>query len=424
MYDIPATAPKVSVIIPTFNRKAYVQEAIDSVLAQTYLDYEVIVVDDGSTDGTEQALRGRYGDRIRYRWQENQGESVARNCALEMSSGQYIGLLDSDDLWFPEKLEKQVAVLQRSSDAALVFAQTCLIDSNGRRMDLPPVGHDIQASDLTLESLCVRNAMGSAASTAMVRRSHFEEAGGYDESIQYGEDWDLWLRLRQLGPFVLIDEPLASMRVHLGSQWHFPRPESLDRRLEDHLRVLDKAFSAWPGKVPTGLRARSLANHYALLAFMDYVIGRPEIAQRRLAKAIELDPEHWSDSQLFLQKLRDQTLAITALKKEPHQVTMTNVSQAFGHWPAELLVSGKWKAHALGQICLALMFTNYTEQDLIATRFFLLRAIRYAPTSLLNLGVWSIAIEALLGSRVASRMRSGTRLVRSYLVPSSRRASI
>ncbi len=112
--------PTVSVIIPTYNRRAYVQEAIDSVLAQTYTDYEIIVIDDGSTDGTGEALRERYGDKIIYEWQENQGLSAARNRGIESSRGQYIALLDSDDLWMPEKLERQVACLSQHPEVAMV----------------------------------------------------------------------------------------------------------------------------------------------------------------------------------------------------------------------------------------------------------------------------------------------------------------
>lgn len=100
--------PRVSVIIPTYNRREYVQEAIDSALAQTFTDYEIIVIDDGSTDGTSEALQARYGNRIHYEWQENQGESVARNRGIELARGEYIAFLDSDDLWHPEKLAKQI----------------------------------------------------------------------------------------------------------------------------------------------------------------------------------------------------------------------------------------------------------------------------------------------------------------------------
>ena len=106
------TAPRVSVIIPTYNRAALVCKAIDSVLEQTFSDYEILVIDDGSTDGTESAVAG-YGQRVRYFWQENRGMSAARNRGIDLARGEYLALLDSDDLWMPFKLELMVAVLDR-----------------------------------------------------------------------------------------------------------------------------------------------------------------------------------------------------------------------------------------------------------------------------------------------------------------------
>ena len=126
--------PTVSVIIPTYNRRTYVQEAIDSVLAQTYPDYEIIVIDDGSTDGTDQVLHARYGDRIRYVWQENQGESAARNRGIALARGEYIALLDSDDLWLPDKLAKQIPFLDSHPGAVLALPQVWQINANGERL--------------------------------------------------------------------------------------------------------------------------------------------------------------------------------------------------------------------------------------------------------------------------------------------------
>ena len=106
--------PRVSVVIPTYNRREYVQEAIDSVLAQSYTDYELIVVDDGSNDSTGEALHSRYGDRLAYEWRPNAGVSAARNRGLELARGEFIAFLDSDDVWLPQKLQQQVAFLDES----------------------------------------------------------------------------------------------------------------------------------------------------------------------------------------------------------------------------------------------------------------------------------------------------------------------
>ena len=114
---------KVSVAIPTYNRAHYICETIDSVLVQTYKDYEIIVVDDGSTDNTREILK-RYGGKIKYFYQANQGQASAWNYAVSQSSGEYIAFLDDDDLWFPEKLERQVEVLDKNPDLGFVCSES------------------------------------------------------------------------------------------------------------------------------------------------------------------------------------------------------------------------------------------------------------------------------------------------------------
>ena len=239
--------PRVSVVIPTYNRRDYVQAAIDSVLAQTVTDYEVIVVDDGSTDRTGDALSARYGERIRYVWQKNQGESRARNKGIDLARGEYVAFLDSDDLWLPQKLARQVTVLEAKPDMVLVFASFGEIDERGAPLANPLPEERIRV-DLELPSLCLHNMVGSP-SNVMVRTEALKQVGGFDAAIQYGEDRELWLRLRLQGPFAYIDEPLASIRHHAGSQ-NMGRPnlEQAERLLSDRLRILEKVFASGAGQ--------------------------------------------------------------------------------------------------------------------------------------------------------------------------------
>ncbi len=127
----PSLSPRVSVIIPTYNRAALVCEAVDSVLGQTYQDFEILVIDDGSTDGTDAAV-ATYGDRVRYVWQENRGMSAARNRGIDLARGEYLALLDSDDLWMPFKLELMVAVLDRFPQAGFAFSNFSHLRADGR----------------------------------------------------------------------------------------------------------------------------------------------------------------------------------------------------------------------------------------------------------------------------------------------------
>jgi len=402
--------PKVSVVIPTYNRRAYLTEAIDSVLAQTYADYEVIVVDDGSTDGTRQLLDERYDDRIRYLWQENQGESVARNRGIALATGEYIALLDSDDVWLPDRLMKQVPILDAEPDTVLVFGQAWLMDADGRRLNDPPLCSDVHESDLTLETLCLENALGSGTCTALIRREPLDRVGGFDPAIQLGEDWDLWLRLRRQGQFAFVNEVLGCMRRHAGSQWHYHRPETVDKRLADHLRLLEKFFSDWPGTAPPSdgsyphtdgfyphLRERALARQYAIVASLDYAIGRPASGQQRLGNAIQLDPQHWSVPEPFVELLINNLLGIALLRDRPMPETVAHLEAAFDHWPPELSLSKRWKARILGEVYAGLGFASFRARDLSRTRRCLLRAVWHDPSWLCNRGVWSIGFRALPG---------------------------
>jgi glycosyltransferase involved in cell wall biosynthesis len=198
--------PPVSVIIPTFNRRALVCEAVESVLAQHDPDFELIVVDDGSTDGTDVAL-APFGHRLRYVRQDNRGVSAARNAGVRSARGEWIAFLDSDDLWQPGKLTAQLAYI-----AAHPRTQMCQTGEvwirNGVRVN-PCRHHRKPDGDVFLPSL--RRCLVSP-SAVMLRRELFEAAAGFDESLPACEDYDLWLRLTQTTPVALIDRPLVIKR--------------------------------------------------------------------------------------------------------------------------------------------------------------------------------------------------------------------
>ena len=128
---------KVSVVIPTYNRKHFICFAVDSILQQTFSDYEIIVVDDGSSDGTCELLNSQYGDKITYLQQKNQGFAVARNCGVEAASGKYIAFLDSDDMWHENKLELQVEIMESFPELAFLFTNFFILKEGG---ELIPAG--------------------------------------------------------------------------------------------------------------------------------------------------------------------------------------------------------------------------------------------------------------------------------------------
>lgn len=180
---------KVSVIIPTFNRVKFIQRALDSVFAQTYKDYEIVVIDDGSTDGTGKAMEAHKG-RIKYFYQKNNGISAARNRGIEESAGEYIAFLDSDDWWAPDKLREQVRVLDADPKIGLVYGRMPIMDPKGRQIGLKPQGVSGKNFRQLLEF------WGDLpTSTVMTRRECFKKAGLFDLNLVSMEDIDMWLRI-------------------------------------------------------------------------------------------------------------------------------------------------------------------------------------------------------------------------------------
>jgi glycosyltransferase involved in cell wall biosynthesis len=197
---------KVSIIIPTYNRGWIIKEAIESVLAQDFIDFELIVVDDGSTDNTSEILHS-YREDITVFQQNNKGVSAARNRGLSEASGRFIAFLDSDDLWLPKKLSRQVDYFNLNPDAMICQTEEIWIRNN---MRVNPKKRHKKLSGMIFEpslDLCL-----VSPSAVMIRRSLFEEVGGFDETLPACEDYDLWLRISCRYPVFLIDTPLIIKR--------------------------------------------------------------------------------------------------------------------------------------------------------------------------------------------------------------------
>jgi glycosyltransferase involved in cell wall biosynthesis len=197
---------EVSIIIPTYNRGWIVKEAIDSVMAQDYRDFELIIVDDGSTDNTPYILDS-YRDDIRVFRQQNRGVSAARNRGLAAASGRFIAFLDSDDLWLPQKLKRQVDFFNSTPDACICQTEEIWIRNN---MRVNPKKRHKKPRGMIFEpslSLCL-----VSPSAVMIRASLFEQVGGFDETLPACEDYDLWLRISCRYPVYLIDTPLIIKR--------------------------------------------------------------------------------------------------------------------------------------------------------------------------------------------------------------------
>jgi Glycosyl transferase family 2 len=227
-----ARAPRVSVITPTYNCAAYLPETLGSVLDQTLGDFEIIVVDDGSTDGTRECLRP-LGGRVQYVRLTHSGiPGKARNVGLEVARGEFVAFLDADDLWAPTKLERQVAIVERERDVGLCMTDHVEfgLDRDGRsaldrvrdRLDaFPRRPIDQRAYVLTGDTVFVdhleRGPLPLWTSALLVRRSCFETVGGFNEEMPLDDDTQMWLRLIKHFPLAVVDEPLARRRVRPSS---------------------------------------------------------------------------------------------------------------------------------------------------------------------------------------------------------------
>jgi glycosyltransferase involved in cell wall biosynthesis len=225
-----STSPLVSVIIPTFNRGWIIQEAIESVLAQDFSDFELIVVDDGSSDDTAEIL-GAFGGDIKIIGQSNRGVSAARNRGIEASAGRWIAFLDSDDLWLPQKLSRQVAFFDAYPDAMICQTEEQWI-RNGFRVN-PKLRHRKSSGMIFERSLALCLVSPSAV---MIRKRLFSDVGLFDESLPACEDYDLWLRVSCRFPVYLIDSPLIIKRGGHADQ--LSRAAGLDKYRIQSLRQI------------------------------------------------------------------------------------------------------------------------------------------------------------------------------------------
>lgn len=207
--------PKVSVVVPVYNGERYLREALDSMFAQTFQDFEAICVDDGSSDDSLALIR-EYGSRVRVLSQPNAGGCAARNEGVRQAVAPYVAFLDQDDRWYPRKLEQQVAVLEAEPDVVLVLCNSDRMDAEGRMLQYgATLAERATLLDSPLGRLMEEDQLLSSA--ILVRRDAFERAGMYDTELRGFEDFDLCARLKRQGPFKFLEQSGMCYRVHQAS---------------------------------------------------------------------------------------------------------------------------------------------------------------------------------------------------------------
>lgn len=239
-----AFSPLVSVVVPTFNTAAYVVQAVQSILGQTYEHLEVHVIDDGSTDGTKAALETIADSRFHYHYQENRGESGARNAGIRAARGELIALCDADDLWEPIKLEVQVPRFEGRPGLGVVYTDTVHVDEGNREL---PTYRTTRHSGWITRKLFLENFV--TGSTSMFRRECFD-ADLYDESFKTCADYDLSLRLSVKYEFEYLDTITYRYRMWPGQ---VSNPRNRLRFIEDELRMRRKFMEKHPELVDSSL---------------------------------------------------------------------------------------------------------------------------------------------------------------------------
>jgi glycosyltransferase involved in cell wall biosynthesis len=273
--------PNVSVIIPTYNRAFIVKQSVDSVLQQTFGDYEIIVVDDGSTDNTGDVLKP-YGDKIHYDYKKNGGISSARNRGLEIAAGDYIAFLDSDDFWKPEKLEKQMAFFREHPEYGMV-ATRCLTNTVDRNFTTVSINKRRRygKSGWVYKNLFYRNFIRT--SSVVVKKECFEQLGVFDESLPRCEEIDMWLRIAKKYQIGFINDILT---VYTRRPIEI-RMDSVKGR-KNWIRVLEKNYD--PELIPRSVYNRRMARIYAHMAENLLKKGKRQEGENLLLQTLALYP--------------------------------------------------------------------------------------------------------------------------------------
>jgi glycosyltransferase involved in cell wall biosynthesis len=289
--------PLVTVVIPAYNRVDYIEQTIDSVLDQTYPEVQLIVIDDGSSDGTHEKIEA-YGNRLELRTHPghvNKGQSASINLGLRQARGKYIAILDSDDYWAPEKLDVQVHFLEKNPDIGLVYTNGYAVNAEGEVIyqiygNNHKENNDADAVLLDCYILLPQNSL--------VRKSVYDNAGFFEESYRSAQDHDMLIRIAEITRFAYLQDFLFFYRRHSGSI--SSTQQAL--RWETGFRILENAGQRYPYKRAT-LRKRK--------AVLNYRIGRIRLQERRylsgtvhLGRAFMLDPQRAFKVMLGLENTR------------------------------------------------------------------------------------------------------------------------
>jgi len=274
--------PLVSVIMPTYNQAQFVGEAVRSVLDQTYQNLELIIIDNYSDDGTEVVIHGQQDQRIKYYKLANHGIIAAsRNYGIQHAVGEYVAFIDSDDLWYPEKIEKQIALMENDKDIGLVFTDFKIKAPNVRYEGKILGPKDRQIGGFIYDKLLYANFIISSSSC--VRASVLKEVGGFDEGEDFrcAEDFDLWLRLARQCKAAYVPQVLGIYRMHEHNE------SAGEMRLQRAFAVIEKHVAQGWTNISKANRAKA---NFLIHIGWPLIGHNGKVARSHFTKAVTLNP--------------------------------------------------------------------------------------------------------------------------------------
>jgi glycosyltransferase involved in cell wall biosynthesis len=374
--------PKVGIVIPAFNAGHFVATAVQSVLSQTLVDFEVVVVDDGSTDNTSEVVRAFSDPRLRYVRQENQGPGAARNAGAALVHGQYLAFLDSDDVFLPHKLAVQSEALERRPEIGLLAGGCEYIDDNGARL-----GRDQPwrtSSALDLESILLGGLTQPGA--VLLRRSWFDQVGGFDPDPRLirVEDMDLWYRLGLAGcRMAWLPSIVCQYRIHT---------RNMSWKINEHYRARDLALEKVFARADLPFRLRTLRGRvYARVRLLEagrlYATGDTNGGRSRMQEAVVLQPELCDNGGRGLAE------AIVSWNRDiwARQAGLNRVLDNLPDLPVQPQLLRRRVRAAADKVAL---YHAFEIGELQQVRKLWPRVMWHEPSWVLNRGTWSILLRS------------------------------
>lgn len=402
--------PLVSVVMSVYNAERYVGEAIESILGQSFRDFEFIIINDSSTDRSGEILHSFQDERIiSVKNAENIGLTKSLNKGLQMAKGEYIARMDADDISLPERLEKQVCFLEAHPEVGLVGSAVIYIDPDGKELGVQRVRPEDFHQALLDIDFCWEH------SATMFRAVCVETVGPYREEFKYAQDYDLWLRIAEKFDLDVLREPLIKSRLHpdaisIAKGAYQRAYVTLAVALAKQRRLIGQenlsALLGGRGEIDSdslpALLPEEVGRMYLRTACLNYLLGDIARAKQALTEAVRCAPT--------LLENAEGVLRFIVYYAFDHAATLTSrlgavhfMNRVFANLPPAAEALLRFKSKALGELYMLFAFESYEVGNLFAVRREVPLAIIHDPSWLRNRGVWSIFLKSLVGTRHLGR---------------------